>query len=84
MAKSEITYDLTLIKQKKKKTFFSSPPAPTVLRDVLPHFKIMQEEIFGPLLPIVTVNDLSEAINFINTREKPLALYVFSSDKTVF
>ncbi|XP_048017040.1 aldehyde dehydrogenase family 3 member A2 [Megalobrama amblycephala] len=57
--------------------------APTVLRDVLPHFKIMQEEIFGPLLPIVTVNDLSEAIHFINTREKPLALYVFSSDKTV-
>ncbi len=44
----------------------------------------MQEEIFGPLLPIVTVNGLSEAINFISAREKPLALYVFSSDKTVF
>jgi len=43
----------------------------------------MQEEIFGPLLPILTVNGLSEAINFINTKEKPLALYVFSSDKTV-
>uniref|UniRef100_A0A671K1S5 Aldehyde dehydrogenase n=1 Tax=Sinocyclocheilus anshuiensis TaxID=1608454 RepID=A0A671K1S5_9TELE len=57
--------------------------APTVLKDVLPHFKIMQEEIFGPLLPIVTVNGLSEAIHFINAREKPLALYVFSSDKTV-
>uniref|UniRef100_A0A8C2BDJ6 Aldehyde dehydrogenase n=1 Tax=Cyprinus carpio TaxID=7962 RepID=A0A8C2BDJ6_CYPCA len=57
--------------------------APTVLKDVLPHFKIMQEEIFGPLLPIVTVNGLSEAIQFINAREKPLALYVFSSDKTV-
>ncbi|KAK7156346.1 hypothetical protein R3I94_006431 [Phoxinus phoxinus] len=56
--------------------------APTVLKDVLPHFKIMQEEIFGPLLPIITVNDLSEAINFINKREKPLAVYVFSSDKT--
>ncbi|TRY83663.1 hypothetical protein DNTS_027960 [Danionella cerebrum] len=57
--------------------------APTVLRDVLPHFKIMQEEIFGPLLPVVTVNGLSEAIQFINARDKPLALYVFSSDKTV-
>uniref|UniRef100_A0A673ID36 Aldehyde dehydrogenase n=1 Tax=Sinocyclocheilus rhinocerous TaxID=307959 RepID=A0A673ID36_9TELE len=57
--------------------------APTVLKDVLPHFKIMQEEIFGPLLPMVTVNGLSEAINFINAREKPLALYVFSSDKMV-
>lgn len=44
----------------------------------------MQEEIFGPLLPIVTVNGLSEAINFISAREKPLALYVFSADKTVF
>lgn len=58
--------------------------APTVLRDVLPHFRIMQEEIFGPVLPIITVNDLSEAINFINKREKPLALYVFSCDKKVF
>uniref|UniRef100_A0A672L0J1 Aldehyde dehydrogenase 3 family, member A1 n=1 Tax=Sinocyclocheilus grahami TaxID=75366 RepID=A0A672L0J1_SINGR len=52
--------------------------------NVLPHFKIMQEEIFGPLLPIITVNDLSEAIHLINAREKPLARYVFSSDKTVF
>lgn len=62
---------------------FSFSLAPTVLRDVLPHFKIMQEEIFGPLLPITTVDNLSEAINFINKREKPLALYVFSSDKKV-
>ncbi|XP_057207153.1 aldehyde dehydrogenase family 3 member A2 isoform X1 [Triplophysa rosa] len=57
--------------------------APTVLRDVLPHFRIMQEEIFGPVLPIITVDNLSEAIHFINKREKPLALYVFSSDKKV-
>ncbi|XP_051966376.1 aldehyde dehydrogenase family 3 member A2 [Xyrauchen texanus] len=57
--------------------------SPTVLQNVLPHFRIMQEEIFGPLLPIVTVNDLSEAIHFINGREKPLALYVFSYDKKV-
>lgn len=63
--------------------FFSSSTAPTVLRDVLPHYRIMQEEIFGPVLPIITVNDLSEAINFINKKEKPLALYVFSSDKKV-
>ncbi|KAJ8342240.1 hypothetical protein SKAU_G00321680 [Synaphobranchus kaupii] len=41
----------------------------------------MQEEIFGPLLPIVTVSGLKEAISFINAREKPLALYVFSQDK---
>ncbi|XP_062872531.1 aldehyde dehydrogenase family 3 member A2-like isoform X2 [Trichomycterus rosablanca] len=57
--------------------------APTVLKDVSPHARIMQEEIFGPVLPIVAVSDISEAIQFINEREKPLALYVFSSDKKV-
>uniref|UniRef100_A0A667X549 Aldehyde dehydrogenase 3 family member A2 n=1 Tax=Myripristis murdjan TaxID=586833 RepID=A0A667X549_9TELE len=38
-------------------------------------------EIFGPLLPIVTVSDMDDAIRFINEREKPLALYIFCSDK---
>jgi aldehyde dehydrogenase (NAD+) len=41
----------------------------------------MQEEIFGPLLPIVTVNNEREAIEFINSRPKPLGLYVFTSNK---
>lgn len=57
--------------------------APTVLKDVSPHARIMQEEVFGPVLPIVTVIDVNEAIHFINDREKPLALYIFSSDKKV-
>lgn len=57
--------------------------APTVLRDVTPGSKVMQEEIFGPILPIVIVNGLKEAIQFINEREKPLALYIFSSSKKV-
>uniref|UniRef100_A0A3B4DNE8 Aldehyde dehydrogenase n=1 Tax=Pygocentrus nattereri TaxID=42514 RepID=A0A3B4DNE8_PYGNA len=57
--------------------------APTILKDVLPHARVMQEEIFGPVLPIITVSDVSEVIRFINEREKPLALYVFSSDKRV-
>uniref|UniRef100_A0A3Q2XAV4 Aldehyde dehydrogenase n=1 Tax=Hippocampus comes TaxID=109280 RepID=A0A3Q2XAV4_HIPCM len=57
--------------------------APTILKDVPPHSKLMQEEIFGPLLPIVTVSGLDEAISFINERDKPLALYIFSSDKQV-
>ncbi|XP_078122048.1 aldehyde dehydrogenase family 3 member A2b [Sander vitreus] len=57
--------------------------APTVLRDVKPEAKVMQEEIFGPLLPILSVSGLDEAIKFINKREKPLALYVFSSDNKV-
>ncbi|MDX3641392.1 aldehyde dehydrogenase family protein [Streptomyces sp. MB09-02B] len=52
--------------------------APTVLADVDPKSPVMQEEIFGPILPIVTVSGLDEAIGFINDRDKPLALYVFS------
>ncbi|MFJ7181885.1 aldehyde dehydrogenase family protein [Streptomyces massasporeus] len=52
--------------------------APTVLADVDPDAPVMQEEIFGPILPIVTVPGLDEAIDFINDRDKPLALYVFS------
>lgn len=61
----------------------SAPPAPTVVTDVSPHTRLMQDEIFGPLLPIVTVGDVGDAIRFINGKEKPLALYVFSSDKKV-
>ncbi|XP_076832571.1 aldehyde dehydrogenase, dimeric NADP-preferring isoform X2 [Brachyhypopomus gauderio] len=57
--------------------------APTILKDVLPHARVMQEEIFGPVLPIVTVSDVGEAIRFINERPKPLALYIFSSNKKV-
>lgn len=56
---------------------------PTLLTDVKPDHPIMQEEIFGPILPILTVKDAAEAINFINEREKPLALYIFSKNKDV-
>ncbi|MER5549785.1 aldehyde dehydrogenase family protein [Streptomyces sp. CG4] len=52
--------------------------APTVLADVDPKSPVMREEIFGPILPIVTVAGLDEAIGFINDRDKPLALYVFT------
>ncbi|XP_037666535.1 aldehyde dehydrogenase family 3 member A2 isoform X2 [Choloepus didactylus] len=52
--------------------------APTILIDVDPKTKVMQEEIFGPILPIVPVKNVDEAIQFINEREKPLAFYVFS------
>ncbi|MFI6809059.1 aldehyde dehydrogenase family protein [Streptomyces luteogriseus] len=52
--------------------------APTVLADVDPDAPVMREEIFGPILPIVTVPGLDEAIDFINDRDKPLALYVFT------
>ncbi|MCW8096492.1 aldehyde dehydrogenase family protein [Streptomyces tauricus] len=56
--------------------------APTVLADVEPDAPVMREEIFGPVLPIVTVPGLDEAIDFINDRDKPLALYAFTESDT--
>ncbi|MGW6009464.1 aldehyde dehydrogenase family protein [Streptomyces sp. NPDC055210] len=56
--------------------------APTVLADVDPDAPVMREEIFGPVLPIVTVPGLDEAIDFINDRDKPLALYAFTESDT--
>ncbi len=55
--------------------------APTVLRNVSPDAPVMTEEIFGPVLPVLTVTDVCEAIAFVNERDKPLALYVFTGDK---
>jgi aldehyde dehydrogenase (NAD+) len=52
--------------------------SPTVLTDVDPAARIMQEEIFGPLLPILKVPDMDAAVAYVNARPKPLALYVFS------
>ncbi|EPH42583.1 aldehyde dehydrogenase family protein [Streptomyces aurantiacus] len=57
--------------------------APTVLAGVKPDEPVMREEIFGPVLPIVEVEGLDEAIEFINERDKPLALYAFTgADRT--
>ncbi|QKV96235.1 aldehyde dehydrogenase family protein [Streptomyces sp. NA02950] len=56
--------------------------APTVLADVSPDAPVMQEEIFGPILPIVEVTGLDEAIDFINDRDKPLSLYAFTESDT--
>jgi aldehyde dehydrogenase (NAD+) len=53
--------------------------APTVLHPVDVNSPLMQNEIFGPLLPIVEITGLDEAINFIRARAKPLAAYIFSS-----
>ncbi len=57
--------------------------APTVLRDVAPDSPAMQEEIFGPVLPVLTVDSVDEAIAFVNNRDKPLALYLFSESGSV-
>ena len=54
--------------------------APTILTGVKPDAAVMDDEIFGPILPVLTVADVDEAIRFVNDRDKPLALYAFSSD----
>jgi aldehyde dehydrogenase (NAD+) len=55
--------------------------APTVIEQVSWEDNIMQEEIFGPILPVLEYTDLDEAIAIINERPKPLALYFFSKNK---
>lgn len=55
--------------------------APTVLDNVSPDDAVMQEEIFGPVLPIIEVNNMDEAFSFVQDRPEPLALYLFTSDK---
>ncbi|MGB5593703.1 MAG: aldehyde dehydrogenase [Crocosphaera sp.] len=55
--------------------------SPTIIDQVSPDFPIMQDEIFGPILPVLEYDELEEAIAFINERPKPLALYLFSKDK---
>ena len=54
--------------------------SPTVLAGVDPTAAVMQDEIFGPILPVIAVRDVDEAIQFVNDRPHPLALYVFSDD----
>ncbi len=55
--------------------------SPTILSSVTPEFAIMEEEIFGPILPILTYSDINEAINIIRNKPKPLALYIFSKSQ---
>ncbi len=51
---------------------------PTMLTDVTPQMKIMQDEIFAPVLPVMTYDKLDQVIDYIEARDKPLALYMFS------
>ena len=57
--------------------------APTVLVDVKPDAPVMQEEIFGPILPVIAVDSVDEAVRFVGSRPHPLALYVFAEDRAV-
>lgn len=56
---------------------------PTILDHVTAEDAVMQEEIFGPILPVLTYDKLEEAVKFIEERPHPLALYIFSNDKKV-
>ena len=57
---------------------------PTLLTEVTPDMQIMQEEIFAPIVPVMTYERLDDAISFVAGRDKPLALYIYSNDpKTI-
>ena len=57
--------------------------APTVVNGVKPGDALLADEIFGPILPIMAVDNVTEAIDYINSHDKPLALYVFSKNSAV-
>ncbi|MGI6216286.1 MAG: aldehyde dehydrogenase [Coriobacteriales bacterium] len=56
---------------------------PTVLVNVDPDMPVMQEEIFGPILPVIGYSSIDECIRFINSRPKPLALYLFTRNSGI-
>ena len=57
---------------------------PTLLTDVTFESPVMQEEIFGPILPILTYQSIDECVDYINAHDKPLAFYLFSKSKPLF
>jgi len=56
---------------------------PTLVLNPSPDSRLMQDEIFGPILPIITIDNIDEAITFINNKPKPLALYIFTKNKKI-
>jgi aldehyde dehydrogenase (NAD+) len=54
---------------------------PTIITNLTEDMDLMQEEIFGPVLPVLGFADMEEAINYVNLKPKPLALYIFSNNK---
>lgn len=79
---------LSLMEPKKVAAGGQSQPdtrkiAPTVMDNVTWEDAVMQEEIFGPLLPVLTFDTIGEVIQTVNSHDKPLALYLFSQDKAV-
>lgn len=56
---------------------------PTLISNVSKDSRVMEEEIFGPILPLITYREINDVIKFINEKPKPLALYVFSKSKSI-
>jgi aldehyde dehydrogenase (NAD+) len=74
----------------KKKIYFGGETdiqkhfiAPTILTDVTFEDKVMQEEIFGPILPVISYSDIDDVILKIKSRPKPLACYIFTNDSSL-
>jgi aldehyde dehydrogenase (NAD+)/coniferyl-aldehyde dehydrogenase len=57
--------------------------APTLLLDPPEHLRVMREEIFGPILPVVSYAEIDDAISYVNARPKPLSLYLFASSERI-
>lgn len=57
--------------------------APTIMENVSTDAAVMKEEIFGPILPVITYGNIDEAVSFVTERPKPLALYLFTADRHV-
>jgi aldehyde dehydrogenase (NAD+) len=55
---------------------------PTILIDVAPEMPVMQQEIFGPIIPVLNFSDVDQVVQFVNGKPKPLALYCFSDNKS--
>jgi aldehyde dehydrogenase (NAD+) len=55
---------------------------PTLLTDVTPDMAIMQEEIFAPIVPVMTYEHIDDAVAYVAGRDKPLALYIFSNNQS--
>jgi len=59
----------------------NSQIAPTILDNITPQSKVMQEEIFGPILPILTFERIEEVISYVSSQPQPLAIYLFTTDR---
>lgn len=57
--------------------------APVLVLGATPEMEVMQEEIFGPVLPIISYREVSEAVAYVNAAPRPLALYIFSDDRNL-